>query len=102
MIYHITSKQDWNKAKREQRYKDNSLETVGFIHCSEKNQTATVAKELFDGRKDLVVLAVDITKLNSPVKHEPNSQNELFPHIYGPINLGAVVEVVSLREFLKR
>lgn len=96
MIYHIVSESEWESAQANHKYEADSLKSEGFIHCSKKDQVAVVAKDLFDGRDDLLLLAIDEAKLNSPVKYEPNSQGEKFPHIYGPINLEAVVGVQPL------
>ena len=43
-----------------------------------------------------MVLDVDTSLLTSPVKHEPSRSGEIYPHIYGPINVDAVVGVRPL------
>ena len=55
-----------------------------------------VANRLFAGLADVLVLEVDTERLPSPVKHEPSRSGEIYPHIYGPINVDAVAGVRPL------
>jgi uncharacterized protein (DUF952 family) len=99
LIYHVTTKQEWNNAKEKGFYMALSLETEGFIHCSEAQQVDDVLKRYYRGKTDLLKLVVDTEKLSSEVKYElAPSVNENFPHVYGPINLDAVVEVAEINE----
>ena len=66
----------------------------GFLHCSrDEVQLLAVANRLFAGRTDMVVLDVDTEHLHAAVKHEASRSGEMYPHIYGPINTDAVVQV---------
>jgi uncharacterized protein (DUF952 family) len=107
MIYHITSIQAWQQAKKGGEYKAISLETEGFIHCSTQEQVIKVANAFYQGQADLIVLCIDLDKLLAPVKWEEpahlESDNqpliaseEKFPHIYGAINLDAVTQITPL------
>ena len=94
MIFHITSAATWNTAQASGAYAADSLATEGFIHCSEANQYCWVANQRFRGRQDLVLLHIDETRLQAPVQRENLEGGErLFPHIYGALNLDAVVHV---------
>src|SRR5262245_18589579 len=72
-----------------------SLETEGFIHCSDYGTVHLPANRLFAGRKDLVLLVVDPAKLDVPLRWEPgvppDPNGAWFPHVYGPIPASAVV-----------
>jgi uncharacterized protein (DUF952 family) len=80
-----------------------SLGTEGFIHCSTENQVLHVANAFYCGRNDLVLLKLDEAKLKPELKWEPPaglpalgiSESDLFPHIFGPINLTAVASVLD-------
>jgi len=97
-IYHITTKPEWEEAKKKGFYTAASLETEGFIHCSEEQQVKGVLERYYSGKKDLLRLVIDPEKLRSGLKYElAPSVNENFPHVYGPINLDAVVEVQAIR-----
>lgn len=77
----------------------------GFIHCSTPDQVVLVLNAFFRGQSGLILLVIDPTKLKSPVRWEPPdakgrlpefAQNAVFPHIYGPINMDAVVRTTNL------
>lgn len=94
LIYHITTAEAWSKAKESGSYASPSLNEEGFIHCSEKSQVEDIKSRFYGGVEDLVLLTIDTEKLTSQLIFEwsPSVQNT-FPHIYGPINTDAVVEV---------
>lgn len=103
MILHITTKKEWEKALAKGEYTAPSLESEGFIHCSTIKQTTDTANIFFKGQSGLILLCIDETKLKSICKyedpsgggkHDPGVGN-LFPHIYGPINNAAVIEVID-------
>jgi uncharacterized protein (DUF952 family) len=93
MIYHITKSHDWLSQKDSDAFSAADLQREGFIHCCTKEQVPDVLERYFNGQKDLVVLHINEEKLSSPLKYEPSTNNEEFPHVYGPINKSAVVEV---------
>ena len=104
MILHITTRNEWDQAQTAGEYKAPSLQTDGFIHCSTINQTAETANMFFKGRKDLILLCIDENKLKAECRYEApccqemhnKTAENLFPHIYGPIDLTAIVNVVDL------
>ncbi len=97
MILHITHKQDWDEAQRNGFYSAPSLEIEGFIHCSTPSQVIAVAERFYAGQRGLVLLILDSKRIRSEVKYEPGTDkpDELFPHVYGPINLDAVTRVAD-------
>jgi uncharacterized protein (DUF952 family) len=95
-IYHIAVRSDWEAAA--DAYRAPSLDTEGFIHCSDAEQLVGVANDLFRGREDLVLLAIDPARVKSPIRYEPAPDRPgLFPHVYGGIEVDAVVEAADLR-----
>jgi uncharacterized protein (DUF952 family) len=105
MIYHITSRAAWQDAQQRGDYRVESLETEGFIHCSTKSQVLPVAEKFYQGQPGLILLMIDPALLSSELQGEPPSggapppgvpEGDLFPHIYGPINLDAIVKVYAL------
>lgn len=97
IIYHVTTASEWNAAKEKGFYESPSLKEEGFIHCSQEHQLSGVLERYFTGAKDLVKLVIDTEKLTSKLVYDwsPTVQ-DTFPHIYGVINLDAVVEIISL------
>ena len=105
MIYHITSRTAWTEAQAKGEYTAPSLGTEGFIHCSTITQVLPVANNFYKGQSDLVLLVIDEALLSATLKWEPPSgsaplpgvaASEMFPHIYGAINLNAVTKTVDL------
>ena len=103
MILHITTRIEWEKAKIEGEYIASSLKSEGFIHCSTIKQTIDTANLFFKGQTGLVLLCLDESKLEAECRYEAStgggkhdlSVGNLFPHIYGSINLSAVIKVVE-------
>lgn len=97
MIYHVTKKEEWEKALSKGVYEAASLQSEGFIHTSSVNQITGVLERYFENEKDLVLLHIDEEKLISPVKYQlAESVEEIFPHIFGPINLDAIAKTEML------
>ena len=97
-IYHITSRINWEKAQREGEYQADSLASAGFIHCSSKEQVLRVANNFYRDQPSLMLLEIDPSQLKEKLRWEAGTDapDELFPHIYGPINLDAVKRTFDL------
>jgi uncharacterized protein (DUF952 family) len=111
-ILHITSRETWKTAQEQGRYTSPSLTSDGFIHCSTRAQVLPVAEKFYKGQTGLVLLVIDSTRLSSELKWEPPFDgappagkmpapsagvpvSDIFPHVYGPINLDAVVQIID-------
>ena len=78
-------------------YEAPSLVTEGFIHLSKKEQVAGVLQRYYKNVTELLLLHVDESKLSAELKYElATSVNEEFPHLFGRLNLDAVVEVSEI------
>ena len=94
----ITTADKWNHSKNEGMHLDKSLDSEGFIHCSYLHQLVRVANKHFKGIENVLILCIEPSHLNSDVVEEDLSNlNELYPHIYGPINTEAVVDVINFQ-----
>jgi len=97
MIYHVVLKTEWEKALQEGFYEAASLSSEGFIHCSKKEQVAGVLQRYYKNVTGLLLLHIDENKLKPELKYELSpSMNEAFPHLFGRLNLDAVVEVTEI------
>jgi len=97
IIYHVTTAADWDAALQTGYYNHPSLGEEGFIHCSQDHQVAGVLERYFAGQDGLIKLVIDTDKLSSKFVFDWSpSTADTFPHVYGPINTGAVVEVITL------
>jgi uncharacterized protein (DUF952 family) len=98
LIYHVAFAVDWDHARHVGEYRvstrGRTLDEVGFIHCSEPGQVGPVANVVYRGAEDLVLLTIDPERVRSEIRHDRvDGGTDLFPHIYGPLNIDAVVEV---------
>lgn len=97
MIYHVTSKVQWQQALAQGYYEAPSLALEGFIHLSKKEQVQGVLERYYQQQTGLLLLHIDETQLTMPLKYElAPSVNESFPHLYGRLNVEAVVETTEL------
>ncbi len=96
-IYHLTSRISWAAAQKSGEYSADSLTNAGFIHCSKADQIMRVANAFFTNQHGLAILVIDPSKLKSEVRWEVGTDktDELFPHIYGPLDLEAVDRVLD-------
>lgn len=95
-IYVLRVLEDYEEALATGTMVDASLESEGFIHASPADQLTRVANKYYRGRGRVVCCVVDPTKLRAELKWEP-AAGGLYPHIYGPLNMDAVVRTVPLR-----
>lgn len=92
IILHITDKAAWAKARQAGLYRGDSLEKEGFVHCCLASQVDQVLEKWFPDPSDLIILEVETDVLQAELVYENlEGGQELFPHIYGPINLEAVI-----------
>ena len=101
MIVHLTDAASWLAAQAAGELRAASLATEGFAHCSTTEQIVGVANRFYRGFPDLVLLAIDESRLSVPLLWEapahpdgsaPSAHEPQFPHVYGPITLEAVVD----------
>lgn len=100
-IYHIAFRTDWSDAVEAGEYRVSSrgrtLEQEGFLHASTAAQVSGVANRFYADAEDLLVLLIDPERLTAPLRYDPvPGADEPFPHIYGPLNLDAVVGTAEL------
>ncbi len=92
-IYHIVLPEVWEKFKDEKFYEADSLKTEGFIHCSFAGQLEAVLCRYYKDVERVLILHIEQKLLASKLVAEPSTNNEIYPHIYGKINVEAIVEI---------
>ncbi|MGD2100740.1 MAG: DUF952 domain-containing protein [Acidimicrobiia bacterium] len=99
-IHHLADRGDWEL--RTDVYRASSLESEGFIHCSTRDQLADVARRHFGDHTDLVVLTIDPEALDVKVVFEDlYDLGEEYPHVYGAVNIGAVMSALPYLDHLE-
>ena len=95
-MFHLLSESEWGSIRETQEYSTESLVTEGFIHFSFADQVCVTAARFFTGRTDMLALEVDISRLTNDMRVDHVDGHGDFPHLYGPLNLDAVVGLHKL------
>lgn len=103
MLFHIAEAEHWAAAQTagcyERSTRGRSLAEVGFVHLCTARQWPQVLDRFYAGHDgDLVLLTVEQDRLTAPLRWEPGhaGSEELFPHLYGPLDVTAVTAVSAL------
>jgi uncharacterized protein (DUF952 family) len=101
-IYHLARRDEWAEAAASghgyrRSTRGRSLEEHGFIHCAFATQVQMVADLLYRGHDDVVLLVIDPARVDAEIRLENlEGGEELFPHVYGPLPIEAVVDALSV------
>lgn len=97
LIYHMCRRTEWNAAREGGTYAGSSQDrNDGFIHFSTATQVRESAALHRAGQEGLVLLEVDAGVLGKHLKWEPSRGGQLFPHLYAPLPVVAVVAAYDL------
>ena len=96
-IFKIVTLAEWHAAEPSGAFSGAPVDLAdGFIHLSTAAQVAETAARHFAGQDGLLLVAVDAGALGPALRYEPSRGGALFPHLYGPLPLDAVVWVRAL------
>ena len=96
-IYKICPATAWREAERQGVYRGSADDARdGFIHFSTAAQLAETARKHFFGQTGLFLVEVDADALGDQLRWERSRNDELFPHLYGELDLGAVTNVMDM------
>jgi len=97
-IYKICPAAAWREAERQGVYRGSADDARdGFIHFSASSQVVGTAARHFAGQTGLLLIAVDADALGAALRWERSRNDELFPHLYGELDLGAVIGIDEMR-----
>lgn len=97
IVYKLSPRDLWRRAEAAGRFEGAPIDLAdGYIHFSTAAQVIETAARHFAGVDDLLLVAVDAEALGDALRYEPSRGGDLFPHLYGPLDLGAVRFVVDL------
>lgn len=94
-IYHIVLPESWWPQKDYPFYEHESLAAEGFIHCSYEHQIEGVIARYYPNVEHLFIMRIDPVHLEAKLVEEASTGGEVYPHIYGKINRGAIVEMLD-------
>ncbi len=96
-VYHICRRTDWESCIEDCEYQPPKIDRAdGFLHLSTALQIVESAARHRAGQSGLILLEIDTSNLGAELRWEASRNGELFPHLYGPIPLGAVTAVDDL------
>ena len=103
VIYHVAERAHWRVALAQGEYRrstrEQTLDEVGFIHCSTAEQVRPVLDRFYAGVDDLVLLTIETGPLGDDLVYElAPDRGELFPHLYVPLPVSAVSAVTDLAD----
>jgi len=95
VLYHLTTRDAWQRAVAIGDYLAPSLEDEGFIHLSTESQWPAVRTRFYAEVGDLLLLVIDPERLRHEIRYEA-ADGDRYPHLYGPLDVSAVIEVREL------
>ena len=102
MIIYTATCEEWDKIKTQTEFSSEDYSIEGFIHCSYPNQTVWVLNKHFRNQEKVMLLCIDPELLKSNwISEDLKSKGEEFPHIYGNINIDAIVEVFDIQSSIE-
>jgi uncharacterized protein (DUF952 family) len=93
---HLTPRDVWERQLKQSEYVPEAYDKDGFIHCTDGDENLLSVANLFykaDSR-EFVVLTIAVDRLIAEVKCE--DPGRIYPHIYGPLNTDAVIDLRSV------
>ncbi len=96
-IYKISGRKAWNDALQSGVFTGAPVDIAdGYIHFSAAHQVHETATKHFRGQPDLILATIDSSLLGDALRWEASRGGELFPHLYGPLPMRAVIETADL------
>ena len=98
-IYKICTVSEWQSLQSSGSFAGNALDReTGYLHLSLTRQLPRIVKKYFASREGIVFFKISLEKVKAHLKWEPNSQGDLFPHLYGILQREHVEEVFETLE----
>ena len=99
-LFHLALLDEWQTAQASGSYsvstRGMTLEQVGFIHCSWREQVDATYQRFYADAGEVVLLEIDPAAVGVPLRADAIPTGELFPHLYGPLNPAAVQSVAAM------
>ncbi len=97
LIYKILPKSEWEEALAAGRFTGSAIDLKdGYIHLSTGDQAQDTARLHFRGQAGLYLVTLESDALGAALKWEPSRGGSLFPHLYGPLDVGLALEARPL------
>jgi uncharacterized protein (DUF952 family) len=97
LVYKVCAAREWSDAVAAGTYRGSAVDVRdGFIHFSTREQLGETLRRHFAGQSDLVLVEVDTAALGAALRWEPSRGGDLFPHLYGELQVAAVRRVSAI------
>jgi uncharacterized protein (DUF952 family) len=97
IIYKICPESLWREAEEANSFAGAPIDLQdGYLHFSTASQVKETADRHFAGQRDLLLIAIDADRLGPALRYEPSRGGDLFPHLYAPLALSAILWVKPL------
>jgi uncharacterized protein (DUF952 family) len=97
LIYKIVREASWRAVEALAQFDGAPVDLAdGFIQFSTASQVRETAAKHFAGKGDLLLVTVDPDRFGDALKWEPSRGGDLFPHLYGALQLADVLRVDAL------
>lgn len=99
LLFHITTKANWDEHKNDGNYEPESLEAEGFIHCSTGDQIEETANRIYTDKDKILLLVIDASLVGEEnIKYEKDEDlGVTYPHIYSPLNINAIIDKIEIK-----
>lgn len=100
LTYHLVAAEDWPDIASVEAYEPASVAAEGFIHCTDGlDAVIETANRYYRGDpRPYLLVSVDLDAVRAPWRYDDAEQR--YPHIYGALNLDAVVGTEPCRREL--
>ncbi|HZZ88809.1 MAG TPA: DUF952 domain-containing protein [Caulobacteraceae bacterium] len=96
-VFKILAGAAWDEARRAGRFAGAAIDLKdGYIHLSTAAQAPETARLHFAGQAGLVLLKLDAERLGEALQWEPSRGGDLFPHLYGVLDVAQVEAVTPI------
>ena len=98
IILHGMKKNYWISHCNDAQYGFDDIKKNGFIHCSTIAYFWRVVHHFNEPNTEYVIICIDTDKVLADIKWEDCESNigRYYPHIYGVINIDAIINVLPL------
>jgi uncharacterized protein (DUF952 family) len=97
-IYLTMSPDDFAKATADGIWAPESLRADDFIHASPADQLTRVANKHYRQLDEVCIVCLRADRVRPEIRWEPASDNRLYPHVYGPLNMDAAERSVVVKK----
>jgi uncharacterized protein (DUF952 family) len=94
-LIHVTSKTAWEGSIPSGRYFPPGFDAEGFIHCCHRSQLERVLRDHFATQGEVLLVELETSLISAGVRYERAANGDDYPHIYGPIEPGAVIQTMQ-------